>query len=85
MRTPRFREVRYVEEYSPMKRGLKGRPCSTPCPEVSVEEYSPMKRGLKAVLPLDLAFRLVTVEEYSPMKRGLKAEIQSPSTTGTTR
>ena len=36
-----------VEEYSPMKRGLKVYARVSKPPKGQVEEYSPMKRGLK--------------------------------------
>ena len=42
-----MRAQSYVEEYSPMKRGLKGADGIWDNVAYHVEEYSPMKRGLK--------------------------------------
>ena len=47
-----------VEEYSPMKRGLKGSGIMSTIRKTTDEEAS----------------RAVKVEEYSPMKRGLKVK-----------
>ncbi len=69
---PACAAISSVAEYSPMKRGLKGRNHRGLRGLGAVAEYSPMKRGLKGFDRGAALLMPLRVAEYSPMKRGLK-------------
>ena len=61
-----------VEEWHPLKQGLKQQRCLPIGNWKAVEEWHPLKQGLKLVCNIRIHRMWILVEEWHPLKQGLK-------------